>query len=58
MDKDCFFKDIVKDAEERFATSNQELDRFLQKLQKRKKKEIIGLMKDETLDLEQKLIDT
>ena len=21
-DKDCFFKDIVKDAEERFATSN------------------------------------
>ena len=50
MDKDCFFKDIVKDAEERFATSNQELDRFLQKLQKRKKKETIGLMKDKTLD--------
>ena len=50
MDKDCFFKDIVKDAEERFAPSNQELDRFLQKLQKRKKKETIGLMKDETLD--------
>ena len=22
MDKDCFFKDIVKDAEKRFATSN------------------------------------
>ena len=22
MDKDCFFKGIVKDAEERFATSN------------------------------------
>ena len=38
-----YFKDIAEDAETRFDASNYELDR---PLPKRKKKKVIGLMKD------------
>ena len=41
---DGIYKDIAKDVENRFDTSNYELDR---PLPKRKKKKVIGLNKDE-----------
>ena len=41
---DDIFKDIAKDVETRFDTSNHELDRLLPKA---KHKKVIGLMKDE-----------
>ena len=41
---DDIYKDIAEDVETRFDTSNYELDR---PLPKRKKKKIIGLMKDQ-----------
>ena len=39
-----FYKDIVQDVEERFDTSNYDVDR---PLPKGKNKKVIGLMKDE-----------
>ena len=39
-----FYKDIAQDVEERFDTSNYNVDR---PLPKRKNKKVIGLMKDE-----------
>ena len=40
---DYIYKDIAEDVETRFDTSNYELDRLLPK----KKKKVIGLMRDE-----------
>ena len=42
--RDDIYKDIAEDVETRFDTSNYELDR---PLHKRKKKKVIGLIKDE-----------
>ena len=42
--RDDIYKDIAEHVETRFDTSNYELDR---PLHKRKKKKVIGLMKDE-----------
>ena len=39
-----FYKDIAQDVEEKFDTSNYDVDR---PLPKRKNKKVIGLMKDE-----------
>ena len=41
---DDIYKDIAKDVETRFDTSNYELDKSLLKI---KNKKVIGLMKDE-----------